>query len=198
MGDVMLALARTFASLKDGKVWLYVLTPALLSLLLSIGLAIWALGAVVQQMMAYPPMTLLVGWGLVWLAHLPGLPGRLAGDLRRRLPDGLAARRHRHHAADAQAPVGNRVSRRRGDGQGQLRRGGGQQRAGLADCSSSAGWRDDSAVADPRLLAGDAAAADGLAEPSHLRLRRPVNARHGRRVAGNPPRPAKRRCSCSA
>jgi hypothetical protein len=31
MGDVMLALARTFASLKSGKVWLYVLTPALLS-----------------------------------------------------------------------------------------------------------------------------------------------------------------------
>lgn len=70
MAEVMLALARTFANLKDGKVWLYVLTPALFSLLLSVGLAIWALGAVVQQMMDYPPMTLLVGWGLVWLAHL--------------------------------------------------------------------------------------------------------------------------------
>ena len=70
MGDVMLALARTFASLRDGKVWLYVLTPALFSLLLSICLAVWALGAVVQQMMDYPPMTLLVGWGLVWLANI--------------------------------------------------------------------------------------------------------------------------------
>jgi len=70
MGDVMLALARTFASLRDGKVWLYVLTPALFSLLLSIGLAVWPLGAVVQQMMDYPPMTLLVGWGLVWLANI--------------------------------------------------------------------------------------------------------------------------------
>ena len=70
MGDVMLALARTFASLRDGKVWLYVLTPALFSLLLSIVLAVWALGAVVQQMMDYPPMTLLVGWGLVWLANI--------------------------------------------------------------------------------------------------------------------------------
>ena len=70
MGDVMLALARTFANLKDGKVWLYVLTPALFSLLLTIALAVWALGAVVQQMMDYPPMTLLVGWGLVWVAHL--------------------------------------------------------------------------------------------------------------------------------
>ena len=70
MGDVMLALARTFASLRQGKVWLYVLTPALFSLLLSIGLAVWGLGAVVQQMMNYPPMTLLVGWGLVWLANI--------------------------------------------------------------------------------------------------------------------------------
>lgn len=70
MGEVMLALARTFANLKSGKVWLYVLTPALFSLLLSIGLAVWALGWVVEQMMAYPPMTLLVGWGLVWLAHI--------------------------------------------------------------------------------------------------------------------------------
>jgi CysZ protein len=70
MAEVMLALGRTFANLKDGKVWLYVLAPALFSLLLSIGLAIWALGWVVQQMMDYPPMTLLVGWGLVWLAHI--------------------------------------------------------------------------------------------------------------------------------
>ncbi len=70
MGDVMLALGRTLASLKQGKVWVYVLIPALFSLLLSIGLAIWALGWVVQQMMDYPPMTLLVGWGLVWLANI--------------------------------------------------------------------------------------------------------------------------------
>lgn len=70
MGDVMLALGRTLASLKQCKVWVYVLIPALFSLLLSIGLAIWALGWVVQQMMDYPPMTLLVGWGLVWLANI--------------------------------------------------------------------------------------------------------------------------------
>lgn len=70
MADVMLSLARTFGSLRTGKVWLYVLTPALLSLLLAIGLAIWALGWAVEQMMALPPMTLLVAWGLVWLAHI--------------------------------------------------------------------------------------------------------------------------------
>jgi len=70
MGDVMLALARTFANLKSCKVWLYVLTPALFSLLLTIALAIWGLGWIVGQMLDYPPMTLLVGWGLVWVAHL--------------------------------------------------------------------------------------------------------------------------------
>ena len=70
MGDVMLALARTFANLRSGKVWLYVLTPAIVSLLFAVGLAVGALGWMVQQMMDYPPMTLLVGWGLLWLAHI--------------------------------------------------------------------------------------------------------------------------------
>lgn len=70
MNQVMLALARTFANLKSGRVWLYVLTPALFSLLLTIALAVWGLGWMVQQMLDYPPMTLLIGWGLVWVAHL--------------------------------------------------------------------------------------------------------------------------------
>ena len=70
MADVMLALMRTLASLRQGKIWAYVLMPALFSLLLSIGLAVWVLGALVDQMMAYPPMTFLVGWGLLWLAHI--------------------------------------------------------------------------------------------------------------------------------
>lgn len=70
MGDVMLALARTFGSLRDGRVWAYVLTPALVALLVTIGLAIWALGWMVQQMMEVPPMTVLVGWGLATLAYI--------------------------------------------------------------------------------------------------------------------------------
>ena len=40
MADVMLALGRTFADLRRGKVWMYVLLPAAVSLLVSIGLAI--------------------------------------------------------------------------------------------------------------------------------------------------------------
>lgn len=70
MAEVMLALLRTLGSLRRGKVWGYVLAPALFSLLLSIALAVWALGAIVEQLLGYPPMTLLTGWGLVWLAHL--------------------------------------------------------------------------------------------------------------------------------
>ena len=70
MGDVMLALGRTLGSLREGKVWLYVLTPALFALLVTIGLAVWALAWIVQQMMEMPPMTLLVAWGLVTLAHI--------------------------------------------------------------------------------------------------------------------------------
>jgi len=70
MADVMLALMRTLTSLRQGKIWGYVLLPAIFSLLLSIVLAIWVLGAMVEQMLDYPPMTLLISWGMIWLAHI--------------------------------------------------------------------------------------------------------------------------------
>ena len=69
MADVMLALSRTFANLRQGKIWLYVLIPALFSLCLTAGFAIWGLGVLVEQMMTYPPMTFLISWGLIWLAY---------------------------------------------------------------------------------------------------------------------------------
>lgn len=70
MNLVLLAMMRSLGSLRSGRVWLYVLTPAVLSLVLVVGLAIGALGWVVQQMLDYPPMTLLAGWGMLWLAHI--------------------------------------------------------------------------------------------------------------------------------
>jgi hypothetical protein len=71
MGDVMLALARTFANLREKRQGLALCAdPGATFLLLTIGLAVWGLGWMVQQMMDYPPMTLLVGWGLVWLAYI--------------------------------------------------------------------------------------------------------------------------------
>jgi hypothetical protein len=82
MADVLLALRRTFADLRYGQVWLYVLTPALFSLLLIVVLAVWALGAIVQHLLGYPPMTWLAAWGLLWaatfLAHLGGWMAILA------------------------------------------------------------------------------------------------------------------------
>jgi len=70
MDNLVLALLRTLASLRDGKVWGYVLGPAVFSLLLWIGLAFWGLGMIVDWLLGHPPMTLLVAWGVAWLAHL--------------------------------------------------------------------------------------------------------------------------------
>lgn len=70
MADVILALMRTLGSLKDRKVWGYVLAPAVFSLLLWIALAFWGLSVIVDWLLGHPPMTILVGWGVAWLAHL--------------------------------------------------------------------------------------------------------------------------------
>lgn len=70
MAEVMLALMRSLGSLRSPKVWLCLLAPAVFSFFLWVGLAVWALGYLVEQIMQYPPMTLLVSWGVVWLAHL--------------------------------------------------------------------------------------------------------------------------------
>jgi CysZ protein len=70
MDKVFVALLRTLASLREGRVWGYVLAPAVLSFVLWIALAFWALGSLVDWLLAHPPMTLLVAWGAVWLAHL--------------------------------------------------------------------------------------------------------------------------------
>ncbi|OMG56699.1 hypothetical protein BJN45_03570 [Azonexus hydrophilus] len=70
MDLVVLALGRSLANLRVGRVWLYLLLPALASLLLSMVLGFSALGWLVGQLLEFPPMTLLVAWGLVWLANL--------------------------------------------------------------------------------------------------------------------------------
>jgi CysZ protein len=68
LADVALALMRTLASLRSRRIWGYVLLPAFLSLVLSIGLAVGVLGGLVEQMLHYPPMSWLIGWGMAWLA----------------------------------------------------------------------------------------------------------------------------------
>lgn len=70
MADVLLALMRTLASLREGRIWAYLLAPAVLSFFLWIALAFWGLGELVDWLLGYPPMSLLAGWGAVWLAHM--------------------------------------------------------------------------------------------------------------------------------
>ena len=70
MDIVVLALGRSLADLRVGRVWLYLLLPALAALLLAVVLGFSALGWLIAQLLELPPMTLLVAWGLVWLAQL--------------------------------------------------------------------------------------------------------------------------------
>ncbi len=75
MADVVLALMRSFASLRRGRIWLYVLAPALFSLILWVVLAVWGLGLLVEWLLGHPPMTVLIGWGLAWLATVLAYTG---------------------------------------------------------------------------------------------------------------------------
>lgn len=70
MGDVVLALMRTVGSLRNGRIWGYVLAPALISLVLWIALAIWGLGQMVNWLLGHQPLTLLIAWGVAWLATI--------------------------------------------------------------------------------------------------------------------------------
>ena len=75
MADVVLALMRSLASLRQGRIWLYVLAPALFSLVLWVALAFWGMGLLVNWLMGHPPMTILIGWGLAWLATVLAYTG---------------------------------------------------------------------------------------------------------------------------
>lgn len=70
MADVLLALARSFASLSRGGVWAAILGPAILALLIWIVLAFAFLGVVIDWLALQPPLSWLSGWGVAWLAHL--------------------------------------------------------------------------------------------------------------------------------
>lgn len=69
MAEVLLALMRTLASLREKRIWGYVLAPALFSLVLSLALAFWGLSELVDWLLGQPPMSFLVAWGVAWLAH---------------------------------------------------------------------------------------------------------------------------------
>ncbi|MBP6654118.1 MAG: EI24 domain-containing protein [Propionivibrio sp.] len=68
MGEIMLALQRSLASFGRGKIWLYILVPALIAFVLMVGLSIGLLGYLIDSFIAQPPMSWVADWGAVWLA----------------------------------------------------------------------------------------------------------------------------------
>jgi len=75
MGDMILAIQRSIRTLGRGRVWLYMLGPAILSLLAMIGLAVFLLQHLIAAFIEQPPMTWIAAWGAFWLAHLLAMLG---------------------------------------------------------------------------------------------------------------------------
>lgn len=70
MTDIVLALIRSLATLARPRVWLLMVGPALVALLVWIGLTIFLLDSLIAGFIELPPMSWLTGWGAVWLAKL--------------------------------------------------------------------------------------------------------------------------------
>ena len=81
MGEIMLALQRSLASFGRGKIWLYILVPALIAFVLMVGLSIGLLGYLIDSFIAQPPMSWVADWGAVWLAKALAALGELAGEV---------------------------------------------------------------------------------------------------------------------
>lgn len=75
MREVIQAIQRSIHTLGRGRVWLYMLGPAILSLLAMIGLATFLLQHLVAALSGQPPMSWIAAWGAVWLAHLLAVVG---------------------------------------------------------------------------------------------------------------------------
>ncbi len=78
MTEVGLALLRSVKTLRRGRVWGLLLGPAVVALLVWIGLGVFLLEWLVASLLELPPLSWLAGWGAVWLAQLGAL---LAGWL---------------------------------------------------------------------------------------------------------------------
>jgi CysZ protein len=70
MPDIFLALQRSLVTLGRGRVWLYMLAPALGALVVMFGLSAFLLDQLVAAFVEQPPMSWLAAWGAFWLAHL--------------------------------------------------------------------------------------------------------------------------------
>lgn len=70
MSGVLLALQRSMTTLGHGRVWLYMLGPAIFALLIMVGLSVFLLDQMVAVFVEQPPMSWVTAWGAFWLAHL--------------------------------------------------------------------------------------------------------------------------------
>ena len=70
MAEVNLALRRSFVSLGRGRVWGHLLLPALVAVVVTIGLSLTLLEHLVAILIEQPPMSWVAAWGVLWLAKL--------------------------------------------------------------------------------------------------------------------------------
>lgn len=70
MAEVILAIKRSFTTLGRGRVWLYMLGPALFALLVMIGLSVLLLDHLIAAFIEQPPMSWIAEWGAFWLAKV--------------------------------------------------------------------------------------------------------------------------------
>ncbi len=68
MTEMILALQRSLSSLGQGKVWLYILGPALIAVLFMVGVSIAFLDYLITSFIEQPPMSWIAEWGALWLA----------------------------------------------------------------------------------------------------------------------------------
>ena len=70
MAGVMLALRRSFATLARGRVWFYMLAPAIVAVIAMVGLSVLLLEHLIADLIEQPPLSWVVAWGAFWLAKL--------------------------------------------------------------------------------------------------------------------------------
>ncbi|HND98430.1 MAG TPA: EI24 domain-containing protein, partial [Plasticicumulans sp.] len=75
MVEIFNALMRSLNNLQDRRIWLRLAGPALASLLVWLLLAFFALEWFVAQLLDFPPLTWIAGWGALWLAKVLGWVG---------------------------------------------------------------------------------------------------------------------------
>ena len=68
MAEMMLAIQRSLSSLGRGKVWLYLLGPALAAMLFMVAVSVAFLDYLITSFIEQPPMSWIAEWGALWLA----------------------------------------------------------------------------------------------------------------------------------